>query len=101
MTIIETFDITQKVNHFIPNLHLKINPIEKLAVDQIIGIDTYNQKGHIYIPIYPYEDVNPAYFNQGYLGDAEVKIFNWNYDINATYNTDITENLNSVNYCRL
>ena len=30
LSIIETFDITQKVNHFIPNLHVKINPIEKI-----------------------------------------------------------------------
>ncbi|WP_289039673.1 SusC/RagA family TonB-linked outer membrane protein [uncultured Zobellia sp.] len=96
LTIIESFDITQEVNHFIPNLHLKINPIENLTVDQIIGVDTYNQKGHIDIPIYPYANVNPAYFDDGYLGDAEAKVFNWNYDINANYNIDITEKLNSV-----
>ena len=96
LTIIESFDITQNVNHFIPNLHLKINPIKNLTIDQIIGVDTYNQKGHIDIPIYPYANVNPAYFNDGYLGDAEAKIFNWNYDINANYNIDISDKLNSV-----
>ena len=94
LSIIETFDITQNVNHFIPNLHLKINPIDKLTIDQILGVDTYNQKGHIFIPIYPYEDVNPAYFDQGYLGDAEAKIFNWNYDINVVYDADISPKLN-------
>ena len=52
LSIIETFDITQKVNHFIPSLHVKINPIENLTIDQILGIDTYNQKGNIFIPIY-------------------------------------------------
>ncbi|CAM3350958.1 SusC/RagA family TonB-linked outer membrane protein [Zobellia roscoffensis] len=96
LTIIESFDITQNVNHFIPNLHLKINPIKNLTIDQIIGVDTYNQKGHIGIPIYPYANVNPAYFDDGYLGDAEAKIFNWNYDINANYNIDISDKLNSV-----
>lgn len=96
LTIIETFDITQDVKHFIPNLHLKINPIKNLTIDQIIGVDTYNQKGHISIPVYPYANVNPAYFDDGYLGDAEAKVFNWNYDVNVSYNTNITDKLNSV-----
>ncbi|VAW12411.1 Outer membrane TonB-dependent transporter, utilization system for glycans and polysaccharides (PUL), SusC family [hydrothermal vent metagenome] len=95
LTIIETFDITQKVSHFIPNLHLKIKPLEKLTIDQIIGVDTYNQKGDIDIPIYPYANVNPAYFNNGFQSNAEVKVFNWNYDINATFDTDISSTLNS------
>lgn len=95
LSIIETFDITQKVNHFIPSLHVKLNPIENLTVDQIIGVDTYNQKGNIFVPIYPYENVNPAYFNLGYRGEAEAKVFNWNYDINLTYDIDISEKLNS------
>jgi len=95
LTIIETFDITQDVNHFIPNLHLKIEPIKNLIIDQIIGIDTYNQEGNIFIPIYPYDNVNPAYFNDGYSGNAEAKVFNWNYDANASYDLDISEDLNS------
>jgi len=58
-------------------------------------VDTYNQKGHIFIPVYPYENVNPAYFDQGYLGDGEAKVFNWNYDINAVYDTNFSPKLNS------
>ncbi|WFO17182.1 SusC/RagA family TonB-linked outer membrane protein [Cellulophaga baltica 4] len=95
LSIIETFDITQNVNHFIPNAHVKITPFENFTIDQIIGIDTYNQKGDIYIPSYPYADVNPAYFDQGFISTAEAKVFNWNYDINATYDFDFNEKLNS------
>lgn len=95
LSIIETFDITQDVNRFIPSLQLKIKPIEKLTIDQIIAIDTYKQEGNIFIPIYPYENVNPAYFNDGYLSNAEANIFNWNYDINITYDTDISDEINS------
>ena len=94
LSIIETFDITQEVNHFIPSAHIKINPIKNLTIDQVIGVDTYNQKGNIFIPVYPYENVNPAYFDQGYVGSAEAKVFNWNYDINAIYDWDITDKLN-------
>lgn len=95
LSIIETFDINQKVKRFIPNLHLSLSPTEHLTIDQIIAMDTYEQKGHIFIPIYPYENVNPAYFDKGYLGDATADVFNWNYDITATYDIDINEKLNS------
>ena len=95
LTIIETFDITQDVNRFMPNLHLTIKPTEKITIDQIIGFDSYTQKGNMFIPIYPYANVNPAYFNDGYLGNATADIFNWNYDINVSYDTDLTENINS------
>lgn len=95
LSIIETFDITQKVNHFIPNLHLKLKPIKNLTIDQIIGVDTYSQEGNINIPIYPYENVNPAYFNLGYKGSAKAEVFNWNYDINLNYDFDISEKWNS------
>ena len=95
MSIIETFDITQKVNRIIPNLHVKLYPIKNLTIDQIIGIDRYDQEGHIFIPVYPYENVNPAYFNDGYLGDATAEIFNWNYDVNVSYDANITSDISS------
>ena len=95
LSIIETFDITQKVNHFIPNAHLKITPFQNFTIDQIIGVDTYNQKGNIFIPEYPYAGVNPAYFDKGFVSTAEAKVFNWNYDINANYDIDINDKLNS------
>lgn len=95
LSIIETFDINQSISRFIPNLHLQIKPIEKLTIDQIIGVDTYKQKGNIFIPTYPYENVNPAYYNKGYKANSEVNVFNWNYDINISYDTNLNDNLNS------
>ncbi len=95
LTIIETFDITQKVNRVIPNLHVKLYPIKGLTIDQIIGVDKYKQEGHIFIPVYPYENVNPAYFNDGYLGNATADVLNWNYDINASYDATISSDLSS------
>ncbi len=95
LSIIETFDINQKIDRFIPSARLKINPIENLTIDQIFGLDTYKQKGHIFIPVYPYANVNPAYYNNGYLGEAEAKVNNWNYDINAIYDIDISDKVNS------
>ncbi len=95
LSIIETFDINQDVTRFIPNLTVSLKPTDFLTIDQILGIDTYKQEGNISIPIYPYEPVNASYFNLGYQGNAEATIFNWNYDINATFDFDITDNINS------
>lgn len=95
MSIIETFDITQRVNHVIPSLQVQLKPFKNLRIDQILGVDTYDQQGDIFIPIYPYAGVNPAYFNDGYKGSATANVFNWNYDINAEYNWDINTNINS------
>ena len=95
LSIIETFDITQQVNRIIPNLHVKLYPIKNLTIDQIIGIDRYDQEGNIFIPVYPYENVNPAYFNDGYLGNATAEVFNWNYDINVTYDAAISADITS------
>ncbi len=95
LTIIEEFKITQDVKRFIPNLHLRIKPTDKFTIDQIIGVDSYTQEGNILIPVYPYANVNPAYYNDGYIGNAKAKIFNWNYDINASYDTDFSEVINS------
>ena len=95
LSIIETFDINQDVTRFIPNLRLSIIPFKNFTVDQIFGIDTYNQEGNILIPVYPYENVNPAYFNDGYAGNATAEVFSWNYDINASYRADISPKIGS------
>ncbi|UII75308.1 SusC/RagA family TonB-linked outer membrane protein [Flagellimonas sp. HMM57] len=95
LSIIEEFDITQDVTRFIPNLTVSLRPTDFLTIDQIFGMDTYKQEGNISIPIYPYEPVNAAYFNQGFQGNAEATVFNWNYDVNATFDFDINENINS------
>ncbi len=95
LTIIEEFDITQEVNRFVPNLKVSLKPFKFLTIDQILGVDTYKQEGNISIPLYPYSPVNSAYFDNGYLGNAEAEIFNWNYDINATLDFDLSETINS------
>ena len=96
LSIIETFDITQKVNRFIPSLRLSVIPFKNLTVDQIIGVDTYNQEGDILIPVYPYPDVNPAYFLTMATEEALKQTSSvGNYDINATYNADINARIGS------
>ncbi|MBC9798367.1 SusC/RagA family TonB-linked outer membrane protein, partial [Sinomicrobium weinanense] len=95
LSIVETFDINQKINRFIPHFKATLKPLDFLTVNQVFGADTYTQKGHIYIPVYPYPDVNPSYFDKGYLADTEAEIFNWNYDATAKFDFDLSSSLNS------
>ncbi|EIJ39572.1 TonB-linked outer membrane protein, SusC/RagA family [Galbibacter orientalis DSM 19592] len=95
LSIIEDFDISQEINRFIPNLKVAIKPFDFLTINQTYGADMYTQVGHIYIPAYPYPDVNPSYFDKGYLSDTEAKIFNWNYDATATFDFDFSDELSS------
>ncbi len=93
LSIIETFDITQDVRRIIPSLRVSLIPFKNFTIDQILGIDHYVQEGNIYIPVYPYENVNPAYFNDGYVGTAKARVTSWNYDINATYEADLSSGI--------
>lgn len=95
LSIIETFDINQNVSRIIPSLHVKLYPFKNLTVNQILGVDSYTQEGNILIPVYPYANVNPAYFNDGYKSNATAEIFNWNYDINVGYQYDISDDIGS------
>ncbi len=80
LSIIETFDINQKISRIIPNLKATLTPFSFMTIEQTLGLDSYSQKGHIFIPSYPYAGVNPSFFDKGYLGNAKAEVFNWNYD---------------------
>ena len=96
LSIIEDFDITQDVSRIVPHLRLSIEPLEGLRIDQIAGFDIYNQEGNILIPVYDYEPVNPAYFNDGYTARAEASVFNWNYDVNVFYTRNLSHSITST-----
>lgn len=95
LSIIETFDINQKVNRVIPHLKVTINPFDFLTIDQTVGLDSYTQTGNIFIPTYPYDGVNPSFFNKGYAGQAQAKVFNWNYDAIAKLTFQLGSELKS------
>ena len=96
LSVIEDFDITQEVNRAIADLNIKYFPFEGLLIDFITGVDASNQNGDIYIPPYPYEPVNPSYFNDGYASTANNNAFLVNTDINVSYNIDLSDELTST-----
>jgi outer membrane receptor protein involved in Fe transport len=69
-----------------------------------MGIDNYSQNGTTYIPPFAY-NVNTAFYGggatldptqNGYSSTASDNFFAINHDLTATYNFDITKNINSV-----
>ncbi|MBK8969630.1 MAG: SusC/RagA family TonB-linked outer membrane protein [Saprospiraceae bacterium] len=88
LSVIEDFDINQEVNRAITDFQLKLFPLPGLSIDFITGIDAYGQEGNIFIPPYPYPNVNNTYFNDGYASTANNNVFLINNDINASYKLD-------------
>jgi TonB-linked SusC/RagA family outer membrane protein len=104
VSVIEDIKQKQSTNRVIANLGLKINPFKHLTVDYSMGIDNYSQNGTTLIPPFAY-NVSTAFWGggfpidptqNGYASTANNTFFAINHDLNATYNFDITQNLNSV-----
>ena len=99
-------DIKQKniTNRVIANIGFKLKPIKRLSIDYTMGIDNYAQNGTTYIPPFAY-NVSTAFWGggptldptqNGYASAATNNFFAINHDLNATYNIDISKNINSV-----
>lgn len=104
VSVIEDIKQKQTTNRVIANLGLKLKPVKRLSIDYTMGIDNYAQNGNTYIPPFAY-NVNTAFYGggstldptqNGYSSTASNNFFAINHDINATYNIDITSNINSV-----
>jgi TonB-linked SusC/RagA family outer membrane protein len=93
LSIIETFDITQKTDRIISDLQFNFKPLKNLSADFIFGIDNYSQVGKVYIPRYPYAGVNPGFFNDGYTSAANNRVSQYNNDLNIRYLYEATENI--------
>jgi len=104
VSVIEDIKQKQTTNRVIANIGLKLKPINHLTIDYSMGIDNYSQYGSTFIPPYAY-NTNTAFFGgglaldptqNGYSSVGNNNFFAINHDINATYNIDITDKINSV-----
>ena len=96
LSVIEDFDITQEVNRAITDFQLKLFPFDGFSFNYILGLDAYGQQGNIFIPPYPYANVNPTYFNDGYASSANNSVFLINNDINIAYEKNVSDDLVSI-----
>ena len=104
VSVIEDFKQQQSTNRLIANAGLVLKPIKNLTIDYKLGIDNYSQYGNTYIRPYAY-NVNAAFYGggfpindslNGYASAANNTFLGINHEINATYITDITDNIGST-----
>lgn len=100
VSVIEDIKQQQTTSRVLANVGLKLKPMKGLTIDYTMGIDNYNQNGTTFIPPYSY-NVNSAFFGggdtlNGYASAATNSFFQINHELNATYTTDITDDLGST-----
>jgi TonB-linked SusC/RagA family outer membrane protein len=104
VSVIEDIKQRQETNRIIANANLKVFPIKNLTLDFTLGVDNSGQTGSTYIPPFAY-NVNPDFFGggagldgalNGYAGAATNNAFQFNNEINATYQTTLSTLLSST-----
>ena len=85
LSVIETFKIKQETDRIISDFQLNYKPFKNFTADFILGVDNLNQKGNVFIPRYPYSNVNPSFFDNGYVSETSNKVNQFNNDLNLRY----------------
>ncbi len=104
VSVIEDIKQQQITSRILANTSLKLKPFKNFTVDYTLGIDNYSQNGTTFIPPYAY-NVSPAFFGggfpindslNGYASAATNSFFQINHEVNATYQLDISDRVNST-----
>lgn len=104
VSIIEDIKQKQETYRVIANAGLKVKPFKGLTLDYNMGIDQYAQKGETFIPPFAY-NVSDGFFGggaaldptrNGYASAGNYNFFQINNEINATYQTKITDDISST-----
>ncbi len=104
VSIIEDIKQKQETNRVIANAGLKVKPFKGLTLDYTMGIDQYSQKGETFIPPFAY-NVSDGFFGggaaldptrNGYASAGNYNFFQINNELNATYQTKITNDISST-----
>ncbi|QKZ11152.1 SusC/RagA family TonB-linked outer membrane protein [Spirosoma sp. KUDC1026] len=97
LSTIEDMKFTQAVSRTINDVQLNLTPLPGLSVDAVVGVDSYSQLGNSYIRPYPYQataGLPLERYPNGYAATATNSVLQFNSDINATYQRDLTSALN-------
>jgi TonB-linked SusC/RagA family outer membrane protein len=85
LSVLETFDISQRTNRVIGNAKLSLYPFKGLTIDNVIGADMYTLNGEQYQARLPYP--NSAFFPNGYYNYATDNVFLLNDDLTASFHS--------------
>lgn len=96
LSVIETFDITQRTNRTIGDIQLSLYPVKGLTINAILGVDNYSLVGNEYRPRVPYAGVSADFFPDGYVGNASSNVTLMNHDLTANYQTTLSTAISST-----
>lgn len=96
LSVIETFDITQRTNRTIGDIQLNLYPVAGLNINAILGVDNYSLTGNEFHPRFPYAGVSAGFFDDGYVSNATSNVTLLNHDLNASYNTNLSSKITST-----
>nr|WP_321411855.1 SusC/RagA family TonB-linked outer membrane protein [uncultured Allomuricauda sp.] len=88
---VDRFDFGQKTNRFITSLAFNANFNDHLSAKYTLGMDYYNQSATAYIPI-----GNTSPNPDGYARRSDLNNFQYNSDLNLTYETDLSSAISST-----
>ncbi|MEI2755054.1 MAG: SusC/RagA family TonB-linked outer membrane protein [Chitinophagaceae bacterium] len=104
VSIIDDIKQNEETNQLLANAGIKIRPFKGLTIDYTLGIDQYSQKGETFIPPFAY-NVSTGFFGggptldptlNGYTSAANYNFFQINNELNATYQTKLSKDINST-----
>ncbi|MDX1943120.1 MAG: SusC/RagA family TonB-linked outer membrane protein [Saprospiraceae bacterium] len=96
LSVLETFDITQRTNRTIGDIQFSLYPIKGLNVNAVLGVDNYALVGNEFHPRLPYAGVAATFFPDGYVSNATSTVTLLNHDLTATYNRNISSKISST-----
>ena len=96
LTVIETFDITQRTNRSIGDVQLNLYPAKGLTVNAILGYDTYSLVGNEFRPRMTYPGVAAGFFPDGYVSNATSNVTLLNHDFTVNYTKELSDVLSST-----
>jgi TonB-linked SusC/RagA family outer membrane protein len=88
---VDRFDFGQKVNRVITSVGLNADITKNLKASYLLGLDFYNQSATAFIPI---NNTSPN--GDGFARRADINNFQYNSDLNLTYNIPINEDIQST-----
>jgi TonB-linked SusC/RagA family outer membrane protein len=96
LSVIETFDITQRTNRVIGDVGVKLFPFKGFRVDYTLGVDNYSLQGNELHPRLPYSGVSADFFPDGYIGVATSNVTQINSDLLLTYEAELGNSITST-----
>ncbi|MFD0861361.1 SusC/RagA family TonB-linked outer membrane protein [Sungkyunkwania multivorans] len=88
---VNRFEFGNKTNRFITSFKLDAQIFKGLTASYTLGIDYYNQSGTAFIPI---NNTSPN--GDGFARRSDANNFQYNSDLNITYRTTITPDIEST-----